>query len=44
MDDCPGCDGTGDCQDCYGNDDLCNACNGTGDCPECDGFGEVADE
>lgn len=36
---CPGCDGTGDCDECAGNG--CMACNETGDCPECDGTGEV---
>lgn len=37
---CPGCDGTGDCDECAG--EGCMTCNETGDCPECDGIGEVA--
>lgn len=41
--DCPGCDGTGDCQSCNGEDDHCDTCDGVGECLECDGTGEVED-
>lgn len=44
MIDCPGCDGTGDCQSCNGEDEHCDMCGGVGECPECDGAGEVEDD
>lgn len=41
KDPCPGCDGTGDCTNCNGQDPDCDQCQGSGDCPECDGTGET---
>lgn len=45
--DCPKCDGSKKCQDCYpagsGQNTAgyeCYSCNGTGDCPYCSGSGE----
>lgn len=37
--DCGGCQGTGSCQTCNGDDENCEECEGTGDCLECDGTG-----
>lgn len=44
---CGGCDGTGVCQDCGGDDEViddCWTCSGTGECEECEGTGEYEDE
>jgi hypothetical protein len=42
---CPGCDGSGDCTECGGeNSRGCDICLGTGDCVECDGSGEVVED
>lgn len=42
--DCPGCDGTGDCQNCNGEDDSCDWCDGAGECQECDGTGTIEED
>ena len=41
MIECPVCDGTGICMDCYGQDPDCDTCDGTGVCQECQGTGYV---
>lgn len=49
---CPGCNGTGDCQDCAGEGVIhgpysqseCRTCDGTGDCQECDGTGHIEED
>lgn len=41
MIECPTCDGTGICMECYGLDAACEACGGTNVCPTCGGTGYI---
>lgn len=38
---CPACEGVGDCWACEGQDEYCTACDGTNDCGRCEGEGYV---
>lgn len=39
--DCIECDGTGECQECGGEEEDCEICSGSGECQECDGAGSL---
>ncbi len=41
MEECPFCDGTGNCPDCMDGDPDCPTCTGSGVCDECGGIGEI---
>lgn len=44
LEDCPECDGTGDCQSCNGEDENCDTCDGTWECLGCDGTGQIEED
>lgn len=49
MDECPTCQGSGDCPDCRGecieeNGEECPSCDGSGLCVDCDGDGKSSDQ
>ena len=41
MTECPICDGSGVCMNCYGMDQDCPSCHGSGLCHECKGTGYI---